>query len=128
MVRRHTLRKICRERASISSAANALAEILPQNDEYKNNFARFEYLLALVYADQDAKHRKSEYFFSPGGLFISEPWLKLRERSIVDIVNEEARQLRDSWPPLQAGFFDGSYNRFESVLHGCLENGTFKRY
>jgi hypothetical protein len=102
------------------------AQILPQNDEYKSCFDRFEYLLAVIYADLDAKRRVSTSFWTPAGLFVSEPRLRLRERSIIDIVNDEAKQQGDSWPPLKAGFFDGSYERFENVVKGCIENGMFR--
>jgi len=102
-------------------------EICPQDDEYKSCFDRFEYFLSLVYADLVAKKRVSTYFSAPAGLFVSEPRLKLQEKSIIDIVNEEAKQQGDSWPPFKAGFFDGSYERFEKVVKGCDENDAFRR-
>jgi SIR2-like domain len=101
------------------------AEVLPQDDDYQKSFDRFEYLLALIYADLDAKRRVSDYFWAPQALFASEARRRRRERSVPDQVNKEAEELRDAWPPMKAGLFDGSYERYKKVVDGCVSNGGF---
>lgn len=110
------LNKILREPA---------AEVLPQDDDYQKCFDRFEYLLALTYADLDAKRRVSDHFYAPQALFASEARRRRRERGTPDEVNEEAKEMRDAWPPLKAGLFDSSYERFKKVMDGCVANGGF---
>lgn len=103
-----------------------LGEILPQDDDYQRCFDRFEYLLSLIYADLDAKARVSDYFWTRSGLFASELRLRLRVSSIVEEVNAEADELRDAWLPLKSGLFDGSYERFKTVVDGCNQNKSFR--
>jgi hypothetical protein len=97
-----------------------LAEILPQADEYDRCFDRFEYLLALVYADLQAKKYNVSEFFAAGGLFASEPRMRYQtsEQRVQTKVKEEADRMRDDWAPLKAGLFDGLYERFNAVATG----------
>jgi NAD-dependent SIR2 family protein deacetylase len=97
------------------------AELLPIDDEYQRNFNTFEYLLTLIHADLQAKVNVSDsYFWGPRGLFMSE-----RERRngspTMTTVKKQAEELRNEWPPLKAGLFDGSYERFEKVLAGVQD-------
>ena len=97
------------------------AEILPIEDEYRRSFNTFEYLLTLIHADLQAKLNVSDsYFWGPPGLFMSE-----RERRngspTMRTVKKQAEELRNEWPPLKAGLFDGSYERFEKVLAGVQD-------
>jgi hypothetical protein len=94
-----------------------LSEIIHMRDDYERHFLRFEYLYALVNADLMAKANVSDYFVGPRGLYMA-----TRERHngapTMRAVKREAKEQGDEWPPLKAGFFDGSYERFEEVLAG----------
>jgi len=37
------------------------------------------------------------------------------ERTIIKEIEDEATEAKDSWPPLSAGLFDGSFKRFLEV-------------
>ncbi len=51
--------------------------------------------------------------------------LRRRERRVSEEVMSEADELREEWPPLKAGLFDSSYERFKVVVDGCVSNGGF---
>lgn len=93
------------------------AETIPMEDEYRSSFNTFEYLLTLVHADIQAKINVSDYFWGPPGLFMSE---RERRNGAVTMrtVKQQAKDQGNEWPPLKAGLFDGSYERFEKVVAG----------
>lgn len=93
------------------------AETMPMEDEYWSSFNTFEYLLTLVHADIQAKINVSDYFWGPPGLFMSE---RERRNGAVTMrtVKQQAKEQGNEWPPLKAGLFDGTYERFEKVVAG----------
>jgi hypothetical protein len=101
-----------------------LRQYLPDDEDYDDCFDRFEYLLALVYADLEDK-RGDEYFAGPGlwgpiGRF----GYRLRyaeHRGALQSLEEEAGRDRDGWALLRAGLFDGSFERLQAVMQGFDE-------
>jgi hypothetical protein len=104
------------------------AEIMPIEDQYRRNFNTFEYLLTLIHADLQAKLNVSDSFFGgPPGLFMSE---RERRNGAVTMrtVKQQAQEQGIEWPPLKAGLFDGSYERFEKVVAGVEDVLEIKRW
>ena len=89
-----------------------LREFLPDDTQYKRYFDRFEYFLALIHADLCEQHEFQVHW--PAGLFYS-----LRryrpESHIMEQIQLEAASAGEDWPPLRAGFFNGSYERFQQI-------------
>lgn len=82
---------------------------------YEQLFDRFEVLYALVIADCNY-NEESGYIWAPPGRF---GWKRRQRNNPFDeLINEAARE-QDSWPPLRAGFFEGSYERFKTIAAGC---------
>jgi len=83
-----------------------LDDLLYLGNDYEAAFDKFEVFLALVYAD--LKFKEGQNIWAPIGRF---GW----NRAPFQLVLEEAGKLREIWPPLNAGFFGGSYARFEKL-------------
>lgn len=83
-----------------------LREFLPQDRHHQKCFDRFEYLLALVYADIYHKHGGGA--LGPVGCF---GW----RRSIIKEIEIEVKEAGNEWLPLKAGLFDGSTERFQFI-------------
>lgn len=81
--------------------------------DYERLFDHFEVLLALEHAHQDARE-PGIVGWAPPGRFA----YKLRGHAagnpFTDVATEAALH-RESWPPLSAGLFGGSYDRFVEV-------------
>jgi hypothetical protein len=101
-----------------------LRQYLPDDEDHNGCFDRFEYLLALVYADLEDK-RGDEHFAGPGlwGPIGRFGWrLRYAEhRGALQRLEGEAERDRDDWAPLRAGLFDGSFERFRTVMQGFDE-------
>jgi hypothetical protein len=78
---------------------------------YESGFDEFEILYALVVAD--LRIQGDGYSWGPIGRF---GW-KHRSRSNSPFTKlvKEAESLKEKWPPIEAGMFGGSYERFEHV-------------
>ena len=92
-----------------------LKEYLPQNTYYEEYFDRFEYLLALVHADLSQKQGGNA--FGPIGCF---GWrgtgaFHVGEHRIMKEIEAEVVSAGENWPPLNAGLFDGSVERFQTI-------------
>jgi hypothetical protein len=90
-----------------------LDDILFLGRDYEQYFDRFEVLLALVHADLEQVQSKRTHVWGPIGRF---GW-KVRDSEtnpLKDILAEAERQ-KESWGPLNAGLFGGSYTRFEKI-------------
>lgn len=89
-----------------------LREYLPDENEYIKIFDKFEYLFALIYADLHEK--QYERIWGPPGCFLwrnrDEP-----ERHIINKIKTESSEEGDNWPPIKAGLFDGSFERFQYI-------------
>ncbi len=81
--------------------------------EYESQFDRFEVLLALEHAEQYAREQYGRVW-GPVGRF---GW-KLKGRDASNPLHQvitEAEAQRDSWPPITAGLFKGSAERFKEI-------------
>ena len=85
---------------------------------YEDLFDRFEMLMSLTYAHLDWDGGVASNVWGPAGRFWwkysssragSNPFSQLRQ---------EAASFKERWEPLRAGFFDGSYARFEALVTG----------
>ena len=75
---------------------------------YDHHFDRFEMLLALTYADA------TDYHWGPPGRFAWKHNNQTRRSPYVALM-EEATRMGDNWPPVKAGLFRGSTQRFLDV-------------
>ena len=75
---------------------------------YDHHFDRFEMLLALTYADA------TEYHWGPPGRFAWKHSNQTRRSPYVALM-EEATRMGDNWPPVKAGLFRGSTQRFLDI-------------
>ena len=89
-----------------------LEDLLALGSTYEDLFDQFEILFALVYAD--ASEKTSRHLWGPPGRF---GWKHKRGhgRSPYEELLQEQAQLGEEWPPLKAGFFAGSSDRFVDV-------------
>ncbi len=86
---------------------------------YEDYFDRFEMLYALNYVDH------SESSWGPPGRFAWKYCGPFGSNPFTDML-EEARQEGDAWPPLAAGMFYGSHQRFLEVA-SRFEEGLLKK-
>ncbi len=87
-----------------------LEDTLLLGKAYEDRFDQLESLLALVYVDLDPS--QAEECWGPPGRFAYK-YRRSGRGPFVDMV-EEARRGADLWPPLLAGFFEGSADRFKT--------------
>jgi hypothetical protein len=88
-----------------------LKEIVPLDDQYDKVFDRFEYLFALVNEDQRAKHKLTNQPRFSGRFFLRTE--ENPDEDIISVVSAELQKDGNDWPPLRAGFFDGSLEKLE---------------
>jgi hypothetical protein len=79
--------------------------------QHDKAFDRFEYLFALVNADQKAKHTLTNQPRFTGRFFL--PMEENFEEDIINVVDAELQKDGKEWAPLRAGFFDGSLESLE---------------
>lgn len=90
-----------------------LRGVVDGDEQYQACFDRFEYLLGMVYADlEDDKYDLGR---GPVGCFGWRYRRWLPERSLAGQIEAEAHEAGEAWPPLQAGLFAGSLDRFLKV-------------
>ncbi len=89
-----------------------LDDLLFLGRSYEAMFDRFEILLALVHADLYSQTTGRAR--GPFGRFT---WKHARpdDTSVFTELLKEAESQKDDWPPLKAGLFGGSYERFSQV-------------
>jgi len=90
-----------------------LDDLLFLGTDYEGVFDRFEILTALEYAHLESNLNPS-HFWGPVGRF---GWKHRRgiESSPFRSIFQEASLHKDSWPPIRAGLFDSSYERFDEI-------------
>jgi len=90
-----------------------LEDLLYLGRTYEGLFDRFEVLAALAYADL-SKVRRGGRLWGPPGRFA---WKAARGfgKDPLTVLVAEADQMKDAWPPIQAGLFGGSYSRFKEI-------------
>lgn len=84
---------------------------------YEETFDKFEVFYALVYADID--YKEGERVWGPPGRFAWK-YTGYSESAITELKNE-AYRLKDEWPPLKAGLFNGSHERFKIVSDSYIK-------
>jgi len=91
---------------------------IPDDEQYFNFFDRFEYLFALVYFDLNKKYRERNW--APVGRFL---WRNRdeTERHIITEIECESTEEGDNWPPIKAGLFNGSFDRFQNIEKEFVE-------
>ncbi len=94
-------------------------DLLFQGKEYEHIFDEFEVIFSLEFANFFEKHYQR--IWSPVGRF---GWkhksLGSTDSPLVNIVSQ-ANKAKDSWEPIVAGMFDGSYKRFKEVADQYIE-------
>jgi len=94
------------------------AELLPDDLRYHKTFDRWEYLLALIYADLSKRE------WVPPGRFAwnihgsSGKW-------VPDEVDAEMNEMQKEWLPLKAGLFGGDLERLKAandIVHKFVQN------
>lgn len=96
-----------------------LREILPEDVQYQKCFDRFEYLLALIYAD--LHERQTGRIWAPVGCF-GWRYHSYPEGSIMNEIEKEVNAVGDKWPLLLMGHFDGTTGRFHSIASKLAEH------
>lgn len=91
-----------------SGLRESLRELLPRDEQFRQAFDRFEYLLGLVHVDLQIQAKSSRW--GPIGVFSGSRAGDQPEIALA--VRAEARAAGGSWEPLRAGLFDGSIERF----------------
>ena len=103
-------------------------ELVRDDTRYDELFDRFEFFLAMVHADVDDRSYTEQNgkpksngnrFWGPIGRFGYRQ--RYEEESMVLRVSKEATRQGDQWPPLQAGMFEGSLQRFLEIGTGITE-------
>jgi hypothetical protein len=91
-----------------------LDDLLFLGRSYETLFDRFEVFLALIHADLD--RRDTGDVWGPPGRFAWKHNSPRRDGpSVFTQILEEGETQKDDWPPLRAGLFGGSYQRFAEV-------------
>lgn len=90
-----------------------LHNILFMGDEYEATFDRFELLLALECAHESEKNSPG-HVWGPIGRF-GWKYIQRGVRNPYQHLHDEASRAKESWTPIKAGYFDGSYDRFEEI-------------
>jgi hypothetical protein len=96
-----------------------LQETFPLKNRYEECFDRFEYLMALVYADLRQKSPSPstiKKFWGPTGRF---GWRNPgRPADTLQVVAGEIKKFGENWAPLKAGLFEGSLDHLNTVKAG----------
>lgn len=106
-----------------------LAKHLADDRRYEIYFDRFEYFMATVHADLRDKEYTRQYgndgprfgpkFWGPIGRF---GWKRMMHtKPLFQDLVKEATEQGAKWPPLAAGLFGGSLDRFLEVHNGLME-------
>ncbi|MFZ7104658.1 MAG: caspase family protein [Peptococcaceae bacterium] len=92
-------------------------DVLFLGKSYESLFDRFEIFYALSYVNLSDKENG---YWGPPGRFA---WKYRRgyNTSIYTEILNEAEKFKDSWIPLKAGLFNGSYERFKEIAKGYQE-------
>jgi hypothetical protein len=92
---------------------NKLEDVVFLGDDYEDIFDRFEIFYALQHAHEREKISEG-HIWGPIGRF---GWKYSRgsDSNPFKLLCDEASRNKEEWAPLKAGFFDGSYERFEKL-------------
>ena len=94
-----------------------LEDVLFLGKGYESLFDRFEVFRALVYADLRDRANQNNIlgFWGPAGRFGWKFTSSGGGQNPYSQIRLEASRQQDSWPPLRAGLFDGSFARFNDI-------------
>jgi hypothetical protein len=97
-------------------------DTIHSGNDFDTSFDKFEVFFSLIYADYTNKQFGDNYFWGPPGRFLYDlPYDKiLHRKSVFFDILDEANSLKDGWPPIKAGLFNGSYQRFLFIADGYL--------
>jgi hypothetical protein len=94
-------------------------EILPSDDDYRECFDRFEYMLDLVHAELHFK--ETGRYATHGGIYAIREEIPKQE-GIVNKLDLEMLQMEEElWPPFAAGLFGGHIGQFAKIKTGLFE-------
>ena len=96
-----------------------LNELLKLGDEYERYFDRFEVLLGLEHAYLNSIRREGNYWGPPG--MFAWKFHRMEAESPFHQLMAEAEAQGDTWSPINAGFFGGSFERFREVAFAYAE-------
>lgn len=99
-----------------AAVSPAIKQVLPGDDQVRQNFDLFEYIFSLIYADQVIE--KGERPFRT--LLGSYAWR--RQDEVVAHVDNEIENRQESWFPLLAGFFGGEPVRLARAVNVTKED------
>lgn len=88
--------------------------LLAQDADYDDAFDRFEYLLALVYADIAYGPRSLDNGIVPAWVPVG--CVRSGKQEVFEEMTAEASVAGENWPPLKAGLFGGEIARFTKAL------------
>jgi hypothetical protein len=93
-----------------------LREFVPSDTEYSAVFDRFEYLLAMVWTDQNPNSARVDWIpiDGPLGLFASKS-LGRGDTGVIEQMDQELSDLGEKYPLLRSGLFGGSTGRLRSA-------------
>jgi len=98
----------------------ALRDFVPSDSDYDEVFDRFEYLFAVLYVDQNLNAAVVPWIplgrFTARYSLLSESSEPISRRIAAEIEKEG-----ENWPPLRAGLFGGSVERF-SIAKGRVDS------
>lgn len=100
--------------------STALEEILFFGTDFEYAFDRFEILLALQYSHLNSQVYEGSYW-APTGRF-GYKYRRMGSENPYTELLAEASSAKHRWPPIEAGFFDGQFNRFEEVVTNYTEH------
>jgi hypothetical protein len=91
-------------------------DLISAEQEFAGRFDRFECILALV--RYDLSRGDSERGWATGGRFI---WRREDGHRVDDDVRAEVAEMKEGWPLLREGLFQGSTERLEMAIDGLKE-------
>lgn len=91
-----------------------LREFAPGEEDYQAAFDRFEYILALVHADQNRWIMQDDSWRGPLGRFA---WRgqSFGETRVREVIAKEIEAEGENWPPIKAGLFGGSLEQAKTA-------------
>jgi len=90
-----------------------LRDLIPDDEAFQSTFDRFEYLLALVHADQN-RWAFHDGWWGPVGRFIWRGSYAYEAR-IIEVIGKEIEAEGLNWPPIKAGLFGGNLEQAKTA-------------
>ena len=97
-----------------------LEDFLFLGNDYEFLFDKVEVMFALVYADLTFHPPLNNRIWGPPGRFAWKYGQSKGRNPFADAV-KEADRIKEQWPPIKCGLFQGSYKRFKEIADGYSE-------